>query len=566
MKDKKVLILVVVITVILLFTVGVTYAFLNYSQTGTSNSQLIVGDIYMHFQETNQLTIINAMPQSTYDTNNYFEFTIDGKNTYTKEDIWYEIVLSYGDSHATRTERIRDDLLKFRLVEVVDGVEQELFNNKSYNDLTNRRVWVDTIPKNTLNEVVHTYRLYMWISDSVRIGNASDIDYDIETWNNEVYASIKVNVTGDFNEKVVETEASCFETEIYTYYEHNSNITEEEVNLCVNYLTSNWGPEEDNTEEGETYESFCQGTGTPYGATFQEMLDAPRTPFNDEDLIYFEENNIIIGQEGIAIKDYDASCGSDVIIPKTINGYPVTMITTQSGIDIPRQIANKISNRHYSNNLNYRNKEYNVTELVSEVFFGAFEGKGLTSVIIPDSVIYIGTEAFIGNNLTSVIIPDSVKVIGDYAFRYNYLTSVVISNSVIYIGTEAFIGNNLTSVIIPDSVKVIGDYAFGYNDLTSVVIPNSVTYINIGAFRENNLTSVVIPNSVTYIDIGAFQNNQLTSVIIENGVEAIDSWAFADNNLTAVTIPDSVISLACSAFDDTVEITKRDDLVCIPEK
>ena len=38
MKRKRVLIIGVVITVILLFTVGVTYAFLNYSQTGTSNS------------------------------------------------------------------------------------------------------------------------------------------------------------------------------------------------------------------------------------------------------------------------------------------------------------------------------------------------------------------------------------------------------------------------------------------------------------------------------------------------------------------------------------------------
>ena len=159
----------------------------------------------------------------------YFEFTIDGKNTYDKEDIWYEIVLSYGDNHQTRTERLRDDLLKFRLVEVVDGVEQVLFTNKSYNDLTSKRVWVDTIPKNTTSEVVHTYRLYMWISDDTIIGNTSEADYDMETWNNEVYASIKVNVTGDFNEKELAyedmydvTDASCFRTVVYTTYTRNS--------------------------------------------------------------------------------------------------------------------------------------------------------------------------------------------------------------------------------------------------------------------------------------------------------------------------------------------------------
>ena len=520
MKRKKVLIIGVVITVILLFTVGVTYAFFNYSQTGTSNSQLIVGDIYMHFKETNQLTIENAMPYSVsysykhnsnmteeevnacvtyfetsdefgpgfieyliangesietfcdgtgtvdgltfqqlldedvfleehltyFEENNiiklsfsglpYFEFTIDGKNTYTEEDIWYEIVLSHGDSHATRTERIRDDLLKFRLVEVVDGEEQELFTNRSYNDLTSKRVWVDTIPRNTTSEVVHTYRLYMWISDDTIIGNTSDADYDIDTWNNEVYASIKVNVTGDFNEKEVAyedmydvTDASCFTTETYTQYLHNSNISNEEVSACVSYLTSNLGD-----EEGEIYESFCQGTGTLKGDTFQQALNEDW--FSEEELTYFAENNIIIVQEErIAITDYDSSCGSDVIIPKTINDYNVTKI-----------------------------------------------------------------------------------------------------------GIEAFYDKQLASVVIPDSVISIGDHAFS----------------------NNQLTSVVIPDSVTSIEWGAFSNNQLTSVVIPDSVNDIHSYAFTNNNLIAVTIPDSVTYLGCKAFDDTVEITKRDDLVCDP--
>ena len=65
MKDKKILILGVVITVILLFTVGITYAFYSYNRTGTNNSQLVVGDIYMHFNESN----INKAftPNNTFD-------------------------------------------------------------------------------------------------------------------------------------------------------------------------------------------------------------------------------------------------------------------------------------------------------------------------------------------------------------------------------------------------------------------------------------------------------------------------------------------------------------------
>lgn len=60
---------------------GLTYAAFTYQQTG-GNSQLVLGDIYMHYQENNALSIQDAMPGSDY--SNYFEFTITGKNTYAK--------------------------------------------------------------------------------------------------------------------------------------------------------------------------------------------------------------------------------------------------------------------------------------------------------------------------------------------------------------------------------------------------------------------------------------------------------------------------------------------------
>ena len=35
----------------------------------------------MHYNETNQIAIENAMPSDIYNSINYFEFTVDGKNT-----------------------------------------------------------------------------------------------------------------------------------------------------------------------------------------------------------------------------------------------------------------------------------------------------------------------------------------------------------------------------------------------------------------------------------------------------------------------------------------------------
>ncbi len=468
-RKNKIIFLSSLIIGVLTLTLGVTFSIFTFNKTST-NSKLIVGDIYMHYNETNQIPLENAMPSDTYNSTNYFEFTVDGKNTTTNKDIWYEIVLSYGDNHPTRTTRIRDDLLKFRLVETKDGVETTVVDNKSYSDLNNHRIWVDTINKNTTTEVTHTYRLYMWISNNTIIGNVNQ-DYTMEEWN-DVFASIKVNVTGDFNEKELAyediynvTDASCFTTSEVITYTHNSNMTEEELNKCVTYFnTGKYDGFADSLESnGENITSFCNGTGTSNGVTFQGFLDAGYLP--EEDLTYFVENNIIISNGvSLSITDYDASCGTDVVIPKTINDLTVTII------------GNGVWNN------------------------GNFE------------------KSFANKNLTSVVIPDSVTTIGDYAFEYNQLTSVTIPDSVTTIGYSAFSNNQLTSVIIGNSVTAIGSSAFEYNQLTSVTIPDSVTTIKDGTFRSNQLTSVTIPDSVTY--------------------------------------------LSCSAFDDTVTITKNEDLTC----
>ena len=205
MKNKKVLIAIFV-AILLIGIVGVSFAAYTYIRQGTSNSKQVVGDIYMHYTESNQLTLTNAVPSNTYDPTKYFEFTIDGKNTTTNKDISYDIVINRGDNHETKTERLADRFLKFTLLKKVgNGNFEMVVDAMSYGDLSNGiRLYVDTISKNTTSEIVHTYRLYMWISNEVSIG--TNADYDIDTWNDEVYASIKVNVTGDFIEKEITKE------------------------------------------------------------------------------------------------------------------------------------------------------------------------------------------------------------------------------------------------------------------------------------------------------------------------------------------------------------------------
>lgn len=194
---------------------------------------------------------------------------------------------------------------------------------------------------------------------------------------------------------------------------------------------------------------------------------------------------------------------------------------------------------------------------VTAIEYMAFADRQLASVVIPNSVTFIGDEAFAGNVLTTVSIPNSVTSIGKGAFSDNYLTSVTISNRVTTIGDGAFNYNYLTSVAIPSSVTSIGNAAFAENRLTSVSLSNSLTSIGESAFESNDLTGVSIPNSVTSIGRKAFATNQLRSVTISNSVSAIQYSTFYDNSLTNVTIPNSVTSIGENAFfyNDLISIT-----------
>ena len=194
MKNKKI-ILTLSIIIVLVLTIGVTYAFYTYTNIG-KNQVLISGDIYLNYQETNEIRLENAIPLSKEEaliqTNNSFKFTITGKNTSNK-DIYYAISVVEGDSIENKS-RIKPSDINLYLKEneevVVDGLRYESFDNTN--------IWINKIPAKTNNQVVINYELKMWIDSGVKIGNASDNNYSLEDWNNS-YQSIKVNVNANLS-------------------------------------------------------------------------------------------------------------------------------------------------------------------------------------------------------------------------------------------------------------------------------------------------------------------------------------------------------------------------------
>ncbi len=201
-NNKKILIVGLITLLVMVGVIGGAFAYFIFANTGESQV-LVAGDVFMKYTESD--TIIDAdmmMPRNSYDPETYFEFTIEGKNTHN-QDLYYEILINEGDPHETRKTRLDDKFLRFRLEEIVGDVVTPVIEEGTYEEIDNTKIWVNTIKANTKTKTSIKYRLYMWITDEVNIGVLADADYSQEVWNNDVFASIKVSVNGDFEEKKV---------------------------------------------------------------------------------------------------------------------------------------------------------------------------------------------------------------------------------------------------------------------------------------------------------------------------------------------------------------------------
>jgi hypothetical protein len=199
--------------------------------------------------------------------------------------------------------------------------------------------------------------------------------------------------------------------------------------------------------------------------------------------------------------------------------------------------------------------------------------KKITNIVICDGVSSIGDDAFYvcdDEGLTFANIFGSETAIGDNFPNYCGLTSVLIPNSVISIGRDAFRNcRNLTSIVIPNSVMTIGSSAFSdCQSLISVNIPNSITTIESYVFDGcRNMISVSIPNSVTAIKYSAFRGcHSLTSVSIPNSVTTIGGHTFAfSRGLTSITIPNSVVNIDNTAFSNCDSLSEIINYATIPQ-
>ena len=191
---KKYFYLSLAIVSILVITTCVTYAFFNYSRSGTTENSITMGDITFIYDEIDKvgrgINLENALPMSDSDAmkltgeGNAFNFKI---KSHTPEGI----VIPYIITARKKGDNI-GNIIKVSLTEVIDSVtEEEVLPPTYYNALDDFDETVDKVikimqvPENS-NNYEKNFRLRMWISNkdingnTVNIGEYSNKEFELK--------------------------------------------------------------------------------------------------------------------------------------------------------------------------------------------------------------------------------------------------------------------------------------------------------------------------------------------------------------------------------------------------
>ena len=197
---------------------------------------------------------------------------------------------------------------------------------------------------------------------------------------------------------------------------------------------------------------------------------------------------------------------------------------------------------------------------------------GLTTITIPSTIGSIGNNAFEGSGLTSIILPETVSLgdrvfanlatltsvtfsgnnpdytnntIGEYTFsNCTGLTTISIPEPFVSFGFAAFYNSpNITSITLPNTLTTLGNYSFaGLSSLTTIDLPPNIETLSAYCFSSSGLISINLPTNLKIIDSECFRYcGTLASITFPEGLEQIKTGAFTScNGLTVINIPASV--------------------------
>ncbi len=224
----------------------------------------------------------------------------------------------------------------------------------------------------------------------------------------------------------------------------------------------------------------------------------------------------------------------------------------------------------------------NINSNTKVIYDKAFEGcSELTSITIPNKVVYVGKDAFKNCSGLERVNASSIEDWCKVTFKSNpllyadhlyindsELTELTIPSSVTEIKDDAFCGcGGLTSLTIPDGVTSIGESAFaGCSNLATLSISDSILSIGFYAFKDCPIAANEYDNAyywgnatnpyVVLSHIKGGWNSDLTSCEINSNTKFINDEAFDyATKLTSITIPEGVRGIGYAAFNNCISLT-----------
>lgn len=287
--------------------------------------------------------------------------------------------------------------------------------------------------------------------------------------------------------------------------------------------------------EGERYSFnyearvYSSNLGEDYSYTVQG--EASTRVKETDNLAYLNQTDpsyftfTLSGSEA-TLTGYDSAGGTDIIIPETYEGNPVTHIDGGFGGDTVTSISFP-STLKSINSWVFHNKDIEVVSLPSgfeTAGANSFKDNNIHTVSIPSSFTQIANDMFRNNEITSLTIPSGVEKIGGWSFGNNEITSLTLPDSVESVGSRSFLGNEITSVDFPSnpSFNTIPEWTFRWNNIDTLTIPSSVNTIEENAFGSNPIDEAFLPAGMTIegSSDATLGSNNLAPFYISNGAQS----------------------------------------------
>ena len=125
---------------------------------------------------------------------------------------------------------------------------------------------------------------------------------------------------------------------------------------------------------------------------------------------------------------------------------------------------------------------------VTEIAGDAFNGSGLSGVVLPESLTTMGNSVFVNcTSLKSAKLPKNITRIPNYTFQHcKSLENIDIPENLREVGYAAFDDSGLTEIELPDSLEKIEGYAFSNTQIQTFRVPDGVSKSSIGAHALEN--------------------------------------------------------------------------------